>query len=105
MRLQDGARAHFFEFLAREFPALLPRYARLYAGANPPRAYADRVKDEVRRLAGEERVSGGAPRGPAPEAPPVAESQAGFDWKAPDDPAVSARRAGGRPAARSAGAC
>ncbi len=84
MRLQDGARAHFFEFLAREFPALLPRYARLYAGATPPWAYADRVKDEVRRLAGEEGVSRGA---------------------APEEAAVSARRAGGRHAARSAGAC
>jgi len=106
MRLQGGARAHFLEFLAREFPELAPRYDRLYARANPPRSYEQRVKDEVHRLAAEAGVRRGAPRACAAEAPPeAAEAQAEFSWREPDDPAVSARRAGGRSAARSAGAC
>ena len=30
MFLEDGTRAHFMKFLEREFPALLPRYEKLY---------------------------------------------------------------------------
>src|SRR5206468_11582616 len=39
MYLQEGTRAHFLGFLEREFPSLLPRYQRLYAGKYPPRGY------------------------------------------------------------------
>src|SRR4029077_16228007 len=31
MYLQDGTRSHFMKFLEREFPAMLPRYEKLYA--------------------------------------------------------------------------
>ena len=36
MYLQDGTRTHFMKFLEREFPAMLPRYERLYAKKYPP---------------------------------------------------------------------
>ena len=107
LRLQDGARAHFFEFLARDFPRLVAGYERLYARANAPRPYADRVQAELQRLSGETGVPRGMARGRAPEAPrgDGTEPQTSFDWTAPDDPAVSARRAAPQSAVRSAGAC
>src|SRR5260221_9678626 len=36
MYLQDGTRAHFMNFLDREFPGLRPRFERLYAKKYPP---------------------------------------------------------------------
>ena len=32
MYLQDGTRTHFMKFISREFPAMLPRFEKLYAG-------------------------------------------------------------------------
>jgi DNA repair photolyase len=50
--LRPGTREHFLECLARDWPELLPDYERLYArGAYLPRAAAQPVKEEVRRLA------------------------------------------------------
>jgi DNA repair photolyase len=44
--LKPGTREHFLESLAREWPSLLPRYQRLYAG----RAYLDqRVSEPVKQ--------------------------------------------------------
>ena len=44
--LKPGTREHFLEHLARDWPALLPRYQRLYAG----RAYLDTpVSDPIRQ--------------------------------------------------------
>lgn len=44
--LNPGTREHFLEHLARDWPALLPRYQRLYAG----RAYLDQgVSDPIRQ--------------------------------------------------------
>jgi DNA repair photolyase len=50
MYLQDGTRAHFMSFLEREFPALLPRYERLYRTKYPPKAYREEVQGMVRVL-------------------------------------------------------
>jgi hypothetical protein len=50
MYLQEGTRAHFMGFLEREFPSLLPRYERLYAGKYPPRGYRQEVQAMVRML-------------------------------------------------------
>lgn len=50
MYLQDGTRSHFMEFLEREFPALRPRFERLYASKSPPQAYTREVKAMVRVL-------------------------------------------------------
>src|SRR5882672_10804238 len=50
--LQPGTRETFFEFLAVDFPRLVPEYARLYAGsAYAPPEYAREIEERVRRLA------------------------------------------------------
>jgi DNA repair photolyase len=43
-RLDPGVREHFFKFLSKEFPELLPGYERLYVKTGPPRSYTDAVK-------------------------------------------------------------
>jgi DNA repair photolyase len=50
MYLQDGTRRHFMEFLDREFPALRPRFERLYTGKYPPDSYRNEVKAMVEVL-------------------------------------------------------
>ena len=50
MYLQDGTRDHFMRFIAREFPAMGPRFERLYAKKYPPDAYRKQVKAMVRVL-------------------------------------------------------
>jgi DNA repair photolyase len=50
MYLQDGTRTHFLEFVSREFPAMLPRFERLYQGKYPPNAYRTEVKAMVHVL-------------------------------------------------------
>jgi DNA repair photolyase len=44
---EDGVRQHFFAFLAREYPALLEGYERLYARKYAPEAYVRDVKAVV----------------------------------------------------------
>jgi DNA repair photolyase len=48
MHLQDGTRTHFMKFIAREYPAMLPRLERLYAAKHPPESY----RREVRAMVG-----------------------------------------------------
>jgi DNA repair photolyase len=43
-RLDPGVREHFFAFLQREYPALLPGYERLYARTSAPGPYLDAIK-------------------------------------------------------------
>ena len=50
MYLQEGTRSHFMKFLEREFPAMAPRYQRLYAKKYPPEAYRKEVQGMVRAL-------------------------------------------------------
>jgi DNA repair photolyase len=50
MYLQDGTRTHFMKFLDREFPALRPRFDRLYARKYPPDEYRNEVRAMVRLL-------------------------------------------------------
>ena len=47
MYLQDGTRSHFMKFIEREFPAMLPRFERLYGKKYPPDAYRQEVKAMV----------------------------------------------------------
>jgi DNA repair photolyase len=64
-RLDPGVREHFFAFLAKEFPALVPGYERLYARTSAPRSYLDAVKASVaecRAKVGAERPT--EPKGP-----------------------------------------
>ena len=61
--LRPGTREHFLENLARDWPALLPMYERLYAG----RAYVTKdvlepVRRRVRDLAREHDVADRRPR-------------------------------------------
>ncbi|PYR63639.1 MAG: radical SAM protein [Acidobacteria bacterium] len=50
MYLQDGTRTHFMKFMEREFPAMVPRYEKLYAKKYPPDAYRKEVQAMVRTL-------------------------------------------------------
>ncbi len=50
MYLQEGTRAHFLGFIEREFPAMRPRFERLYQKKYPPEAYRKEVKAMVRVL-------------------------------------------------------
>ena len=50
MHLQGGTRTHFLDFISREFPSMLPRFERLYAGAYAPAAYREEAQGMVRVL-------------------------------------------------------
>ena len=50
MHLEGGTRDHFLKFIDREFPAMLPRFERLYATKHPPAAYRKEVQGMVRVL-------------------------------------------------------
>ena len=50
MHLQGGTRGHFMDFISREFPAMLPRFERLYASAYAPAAYRKEAQAMVRVL-------------------------------------------------------
>lgn len=58
MHLEDGTRAHFMNFLEREFPAMRPRLERLYAKKHAPEQYRRDVKAMVALL---QRRHGGVP--------------------------------------------
>jgi DNA repair photolyase len=82
MYLQDGTRTHFMKFIEREFPAMAPRFERLYTKKYPPDSYRQQVRAMVRVL--QERY-GLARRedaaGPAEVADTSAEpEQVGFRW-------------------------
>jgi len=72
--LRPGTREHFLENLARDWPDLLPLYARLYAG----RAYVTKetlepVRRQVRELAAEHDVRDRRKRPIVPAPEPVVE--------------------------------
>ena len=67
LHLQPGTREHFLERLARDWPALLPEYERLYARAYLDRRAAEPIRVHVAAL--RERM-GIADRRPARLAPP-----------------------------------
>jgi len=50
MYLKGGTRDHFMGFLAKEFPQMVERYGRLYAGAYAPPAYVTAVRGMVEAL-------------------------------------------------------
>jgi DNA repair photolyase len=83
MYLQDGTRDHFMAFIAREFPAMKPRFERLYAKKYPPDAYRKEVQAMVHvlqdRYGLRKRKEADAERAPAVEAPSESE-QVGFAW-------------------------
>jgi len=84
MYLQDGTRTHFLKFIAREFPAMQPRFERLYTKKYPPEGYRKEIQGMVRvlqeryglrRRAGNEDASlpAAEPDAPQPE-------QVAFRW-------------------------
>ena len=77
LHLDGGARAHFLEFLAREYPDLVAGYGRLYAGKYAAAHYAERVDAALGTL----RARYGLARRPVRS--PAAPRAAG----APDPPA------------------
>jgi DNA repair photolyase len=50
MFLEDGTRAHFMSFLEQQFPAMRPRFERLYARKYAPEGYRREVQGMVRVL-------------------------------------------------------
>ena len=82
MYLQDGTRDHFLRFIERDFPAMRPRFERLYAKKYPPEAYRKEVQAMVRvlqeRYGLRKRHEAGAEHDPV-KAPPESE-QVGFAW-------------------------
>jgi DNA repair photolyase len=81
MHLQDGTRTHFMKFVAREFPAMLPRFEKLYVKKYAPDWYRKEVQGMVRVLQDRYGVSRreGAAETPAPEQLQEPE-QVGFSW-------------------------
>ena len=47
LRLQDGTKEHFLEFLGRDKPELLPQYRRLYASGYAPRPLRSELERKV----------------------------------------------------------
>ena len=89
MYLQDGTRTHFMQFIAREFPAMQPRFERLYTKKYPPDNYRKEIQGLVRvlqdryglrkRRSADEAIAGGVAGGAAePDAPQP--EQVAFRW-------------------------
>jgi DNA repair photolyase len=73
--LKPGTREHFLENLARDWPALLPRYERMYRGAYPEREVAEPIKASVAALRERFEI---ADRRTRPLEPPPAPAQLGL---------------------------
>jgi len=82
MYLQDGTRDHFMRFIDREFPAMRPRFDRLYTTKYPPETYRKEVKAMVHvlqdRYGLRERKEASVDLRSAPEVPES--EQVGFSW-------------------------
>jgi DNA repair photolyase len=70
--LRPGTREHFLESLARHWPALLPRYERLYRTPYPDRRESDPIRAAVAALRAEHGI---ADRRLRPLSPPSAPTQ------------------------------
>ena len=68
--LQPGTREHFLEHLARDWPALLPRYLELYRVPYPGRAVTAPLKEEVAALARRFAIADRRERPLEPPTPP-----------------------------------
>jgi DNA repair photolyase len=89
MYLQDGTRTHFMQFIAREFPAMQPRFERLYTKKYPPDNYRKEIQGLVRvlqdryglrkRRSADEAIAGGE-TGVAAEPDAPQPEQVAFRW-------------------------
>jgi DNA repair photolyase len=81
MHLEDGTRTHFMKFIEREFPAMTPRFDRLYTKKYAPESYRKEVAAMVRvlqeryGLTKREDIRSSAASEPAAEP-----EQVGFKW-------------------------
>jgi len=81
MYLQDGTRTHFLKFIAREFPAMLPRFEKLYTKKYPPDWYRKEIQAMVKVLQGRYGVTRREEAEKTPEPVEAAEpEQVGFAW-------------------------
>jgi DNA repair photolyase len=81
MYLQDGTRTHFMKFIEREFPAMRPRFEKLYAKKYPPEWYRKEVQGMVRVLQDRYGLSRRKSAEDTPEAQlPSEPEQVGFRW-------------------------
>ena len=80
MYLQDGTRSHFMKFIGQEFPAMRPRFEKLYAKKYPPDTYRKEIQGMVRVL----QTRYGLNKREQEERPEVSEptepTQVGFAW-------------------------
>ena len=81
MYLQDGTRTHFMRFLEKDFPAMTPRFDKLYAKKYPPEAYRNEVQGMVRVLQDRYGLTPREKANPKAEVEEPAEiAQVGFAW-------------------------
>jgi hypothetical protein len=80
MFLEDGTRTHFMTWLQREFPALVPRYERLYRKKYAPDDYRKQIKGMIRVLQERYGVKGRESDHDQPIAPHQEPEQVGFAW-------------------------
>jgi DNA repair photolyase len=82
MYLKGGTKDHFMGFLASEFPHMVERYNRLYAGAYAPAGYISAVRGMIDALQQRYDVGRRARRVPVPpaEVETGAPDQAAFEW-------------------------
>jgi DNA repair photolyase len=82
MFLEDGTRTHFMHFIEREFPAMLPRFEKLYEKKYAPSEYRKQVQGMVRLL--QQRYGLNTRKDADAEhesaATPAASEQVGFAW-------------------------
>jgi len=81
MHLEDGTRTHFMKFIEREFPAMTPRFDRLYTKKYAPESYRKEVGAMVRVL--QERyglMKREDLRNSAASEPAAEPEQVGFKW-------------------------
>lgn len=71
LHLQPGTREHFLDHLARDWPAMLPRYQALYRGTYLERREAEPIKARLRALCAEHALDDGRVRRREPSPAPV----------------------------------
>ena len=101
LHLEGGARAHFLEFLAREYPALVAGYGRLYAGKYATARYTEQVDAVLGTLRARYGLAGRSmrPRAPAARsaaAEPPAWRQPRLESACTPTPAAGASRSAAR---------
>lgn len=82
--LEGGARDHFMDFLAREYPDLLDGYQEMYRGKYAPKPYAAQLRGMVDMLQRKYQVARRTKRVPPPQADTAPEApspkQRRFSW-------------------------